>query len=109
MQRQLTVKIAGANRTSRNRSKGKCSSRVSKGLQQSPYLLEHVLQAIARKISRNELAEVLVVVFLRVLSHLLHVLGHLQHSSSAVRQGRLAAQGQAGVLDGQECYPTKRL
>ena len=110
MQIQLTIGIAATNAVRCAETEvSEGNSRVSKGLQQSPYLLVQVLQAVALKISRNELAEVLVVVFLGVLSHLLHVLGHLQPSSSAVRQGRLAAQGQASVLEGQEFRPVKNL
>lgn len=80
----------------------------------SPYLLHLLLQILASKVSSNELAEVLVVVFLRVLSHFLHVLSHLHPSSkcltvihvmtavitgngssSAVRQRRVAALRQS--------------
>lgn len=83
------------------------------------YLCHELLQVATFNLSRHVLAEMLVVVLLRVLLHLLHVLGHLQpssrcvtvirvttavitgndsSSSSPVRQGRLAALGLAGVL-----------
>ena len=61
------------------------------------HLLVLVLKVTTLNLSSNELAEVLVVVLLRVFLHLLHVLSHLQFSRPCVSAWPVLAQPHTGV------------